>query len=419
MPNELFRTIKQIIKQTMDAAKLTDIAFGTITSMSPVTVQVDADAKLTLSSEYLIFFDPGHLQLNGTNSSCESGSINADVQANAYYEVGDKVVLIRLMGGNRYLVLGVRGNGQPTPDSGGDLPGGGGASNHNLSQDVLKYEDTVKRIAEKYGMSDYVPLILAIMMQESGGKGTDPMQASECEFNTKYPHTPGAITDPEYSIECGVQMIKKMLQDCGVKSPTDMQNIYMALQCYNYGPGFRLGRADGKWSGCSTWSQEAANAYHNATGEGDNLYVSHVMRYYQVDKSSGSSASGSSNWAKLKAEGEKYLGVPYVFGGSSPSGFDCSGFVSYVYTHSGVKNLPRTTAQGLYDNYCKPINASAAQPGDLVFFQGTYNAGRTITHVGIYAGNGQMLNASGDKVQYTSLNNSYWKAHLYGYGRVV
>ena len=67
MPNELFRTIKQIIKQTMDAAKLTDIAFGTITSMSPVTVQVDADAKLTLSSEYLIFFDPGHLQLNGTN----------------------------------------------------------------------------------------------------------------------------------------------------------------------------------------------------------------------------------------------------------------------------------------------------------------------------------------------------------------
>lgn len=115
-------------------------------------------------------------------------------------------------------------------------------------------------------------------------------------------------------------------------------------------------------------------------------------------------------------EAEKYIGMPYVWGGSSPStSFDCSGFVCYVYTTTGVCNMDRLTAQGIYD-ICTPISAEQAQPGDLVFFKGTYNTSE-VSHVGIYAGNGQMLHC-GDPIQYTSINTPYWQSHLFAFGRV-
>lgn len=120
---------------------------------------------------------------------------------------------------------------------------------------------------------------------------------------------------------------------------------------------------------------------------------------------------------KLFAEAEKYLGMPYVFGGSTPeTSFDCSGFVCYATTHSGVFNLPRTTAQGIY-NQCIKISPSEAKRGDIIFFQGTYNAGETITHVGFYAGDGKMLHC-GNPIQYASVNSQYWASHFYAYGRL-
>lgn len=120
---------------------------------------------------------------------------------------------------------------------------------------------------------------------------------------------------------------------------------------------------------------------------------------------------------KLFAEAEKYIGMPYVFGGSSPeTSFDCSGFVCYATTHSGVFNLPRTTAQGIY-NQCIKISPSEAKRGDIIFFQGTYNAGETVTHVGFYAGDGKMLHC-GNPIQYASVNSSYWASHFYAYGRL-
>lgn len=116
-------------------------------------------------------------------------------------------------------------------------------------------------------------------------------------------------------------------------------------------------------------------------------------------------------------EAEKYLGYPYVWGGSTPAtSFDCSGFVSWVYTHSGVHNLPRTTAQGIF-NQCTVVSASEAKPGDLVFFKDTYPTSNTVTHIGIYVGNGRMLHC-GDPIQYTSLNKTYWQQHFYAYGRL-
>lgn len=119
----------------------------------------------------------------------------------------------------------------------------------------------------------------------------------------------------------------------------------------------------------------------------------------------------------LMEEAAKYLGYPYVWGGSSPStSFDCSGFVCWVFTNSGVHNLPRTTAQGIYDQ-CTPVSASDAKAGDIIFFTGTYNSAGAVSHVGIYCGNGTMIHC-GDPISYASINSPYWQSHFYSFGRL-
>ena len=119
----------------------------------------------------------------------------------------------------------------------------------------------------------------------------------------------------------------------------------------------------------------------------------------------------------LMEEAAKYLGYPYVWGGSSPStSFDCSGFVCWVFTNSGVHNLPRTTAQGIYDQ-CTPVSASEAKAGDIIFFTGTYNSAGAVSHVGIYCGNGVMIHC-GDPIKYASINTPYWQSHFYSFGRL-
>lgn len=121
-------------------------------------------------------------------------------------------------------------------------------------------------------------------------------------------------------------------------------------------------------------------------------------------------------FAAMIAEAEKYLGYPYVWGGSSPStSFDCSGFVCWVINKSGVGSVGRTTATGLF-NSCSHIPPDEAQPGDLIFFQGTYDTSGA-SHVGIYVGNGMMIHC-GSPIQYTSINTSYWQSHFLGYGRL-
>lgn len=120
----------------------------------------------------------------------------------------------------------------------------------------------------------------------------------------------------------------------------------------------------------------------------------------------------------LFEEAEKYLGMPYVWGGSNPgTSFDCSGFVSYVFTNSGVYNIGRLTAQGIYD-ISEPISPEEARPGDIIFFTGTYATSDPVTHLGIYAGDGMMIHC-GDPIQYTSVNSAYWQSHFYGFGRLL
>ena len=120
------------------------------------------------------------------------------------------------------------------------LFGGGGGSNAYtpVSAEVEAYEPLIQKYAKQYGIPEYVELIKAVMMQESGGRGLDPMQAAEGSFNTRYPHEPNGIQDPEYSIQCGVQELKAALISAEVENPIDMEHIKLALQGYNFGNGY-------------------------------------------------------------------------------------------------------------------------------------------------------------------------------------
>ena len=162
--------------------------------------------------------------------------------------------------------------------------------------------------------------------------------------------------------------------------------------------------------GKTVTAEEKANAQR--------IYV--LAKYGQVSPGSGlppGAAMGDGSYAALIAEGEKYLGFPYVWGGSTPqTSFDCSGFVCWVYTQSGVYNLPRTTAAGIY-NQCAIVPREEARPGDLIFFTQTYACDGPVSHVGIYVGGGKMLHC-GSPIQYTSTETDYWKSHYYAVGRL-
>lgn len=126
-------------------------------------------------------------------------------------------------------------------------------------------------------------------------------------------------------------------------------------------------------------------------------------------------ALADEQFAAMIAEAEKYLGYPYVWGGANPStSFDCSGFVSWVVNHTGW-NFGRLTADGLL-GVCTPVSSANARPGDLIFFQGTYNTSGA-SHVGIYVGNGMMIHC-GDPISYANINTSYWQSHFYTFGRL-
>ena len=153
-----------------------------------------------------------------------------------------------------------------------------------LNVQVENYRATVKEIAAEYGMEEYVDLILAIMQIESGGNGNDPMQASESKFNTRYPHTPGAILDPLYSIECGVQELKECLDLAGVEDPQDLEAIKVALQGYNFGTDYISWIEE---NNDGVWSLETSDAYAEMmcerlgwTSYGDPHYATKVMGYY-------------------------------------------------------------------------------------------------------------------------------------------
>ena len=154
-----------------------------------------------------------------------------------------------------------------------------------VTEEVKAYEPLIQQYAREHGIGDYVLLIQAVMMQESGGRGTDPMQASECGYNTRYPHAPGSIADPEYSINVGIQNLADCLSVAQCESPMDMDAIKLALQGYNYGQGYITWAMNkyGEYSKANAveFSINAAERY-GWSSYGDMNYVPHVLRYYPL-----------------------------------------------------------------------------------------------------------------------------------------
>ena len=151
-----------------------------------------------------------------------------------------------------------------------------------VSDEVKAYAGLIQIYAVEHGIPEYGELIMAVMMQESGGRGDDPMQSSECAFNTEYPNHPNGITDPEYSINVGIQALADVLSLAGVTDIEDRDNLYIALQAYNFGPGY-ISYANNNGG----HSELVALAFSKMMAErmgwesyGDLYYVQHVMRYF-------------------------------------------------------------------------------------------------------------------------------------------
>lgn len=160
-----------------------------------------------------------------------------------------------------------------------------------LSEEVLSYESEIRSYAVSYGIEEYVPLIEAVMQQESGGRGTDVMQASESHFNERYERVPGSIDDPDYSIEVGVHYLSECLKKAQCRGPWDITRLRLALQGYNYGYGY-IEWALEKDGG---YTEENAKAFSEKMKKqlewdvyGDTEYPAHVLRYYSWQNNSES-----------------------------------------------------------------------------------------------------------------------------------
>lgn len=165
-----------------------------------------------------------------------------------------------------------------------------------VSADVERYSDKIEKYAEQYGISEYVAVIKCVMMAESGGRGTDVMQCSECPYNEKYSNKPNSITDVDYSIEIGIKYFAECLKQAECNSPSDMARVSLALQGYNYGNGY-IGWAIKNYGGYSQANaQEFSNIMRAKLGwssYGNPNYVSAVLKYYLDTSMSG---SGSAGW---------------------------------------------------------------------------------------------------------------------------
>lgn len=153
-----------------------------------------------------------------------------------------------------------------------------------ISDAVLAYQPQVDKYCGQYKIAEYSALVLAVMQQESGGAGNDPMQCSESPYNLKYPRQPGGIVDPDYSIMVGVQYLASCLKAAGCTSPEDIAKISLALQGYNFGGGYiTWAQAKGGYTATNAAEFSEMKAQQMGwTGYGDTEYVAHVLRYYSI-----------------------------------------------------------------------------------------------------------------------------------------
>ena len=309
---------------------------------------------------------------------------------------------------------------------------GNSQSSEALSAEVLAHTPAIQKYASEFGIPEYVPAIQAIMMQESGGRGTDPMQASECPYNTQYPNTPGAIQDADYSIKVGIQYYADCVREAGCESPQDMDKLKLSWQGYNYGNGY-ISWALEKFGGYSEanalqFSQEQAAA-HGWSGYGDPEYVPHVMRYY----SGGGWFAGLFGNGQLVTIAKSQLGNEggekfWSWWGFTERQEWCACFVSWCADQAGLiqkEAVPKFSvctdgvawfqAKGKWQS-----GGSVPTPGTIIFFD--WNHDGASDHVGIVEScDGTTVHTiegnSGDAVK----QNSYTvnSRFILGYGLVA
>ena len=308
---------------------------------------------------------------------------------------------------------------------------GGGSDSTSytpVSAEVEAYTPLIQKYAKQYGIPEYVELIKAVMMQESGGKGSDPMQAAEGSFNKKYPHQPNGIKDPEYSIECGVQELKAALTSAEVESPIDMERIKLALQGYNFGNGYI------SWAKTNYGGYSYANAVEFSAMQaarlgwekyGDTQYPAHVLRYYPYGRaftSGGNQAIVEVALTQLGNEGGQPYWSWYGFGGRVEW---CACFASWCadqcgYLESGI--IPKFSLCSDGVNWFKGKGQwqdknYEPQAGDLIFFD--WGSNGSIDHVGIVekCENGMVYTVEGNSGD-ACKQQSYpvGSGSIYGYG---
>lgn len=271
--------------------------------------------------------------------------------------------------------------------------GDSSSSNYTaVSAEVEAYDPLIRQYAKEYGMDAYVELIKAVMMQESGGRGNDPMQASEGPYNTKYPKTPNGITSPDYSIQCGIQELKSCLDKAGCENPVDMERIRLGLQGYNYGHGYIT------WAINKDGGYTVANAIEFSdiqaeklgwSSYGDKQYVAHVLRYYPYGNYNYGVGNGAIVQSAL-AEMGQVGGQPYWswYGFTSRVEW-CACFVSWNaeklgYISSGI--IPKFASCQMGANWFKEKGvwqgrSYVPSAGDIIFFD--WNGDGHTEHVGI------------------------------------
>lgn len=308
--------------------------------------------------------------------------------------------------------------------------GGGSDSNSYtpVSAEVEAYEPIIQKYAKEYGIPEYVELIKAVMMQESGGRGLDPMQAAEGSFNTKYPHEPNGIKDPEYSIQCGVQELKAALTSAEVESPIDMEHIKLALQGYNFGNGYI------SWAKTNYGGYSYANAVEFSTMQasrlgwssyGDTQYVAHVLRYYPYGRAFTAGGNQAIVEVALTQVGNQG-GQPYW----SWYGFNsrvewCACFVSWCadqcgYIESGL--VPKFAgcvdgANWFKSNGKWQDRTYEPKAGDIIFFD--WEGDGTTDHVGIVekCENGTVYTVEGNSGDACKQRQyAVGSSNIYGYG---
>lgn len=285
-----------------------------------------------------------------------------------------------------------------------------------VSAEVLALKPAFLEAMKEIGMPEkYIDLLLAICMQESGGRVEDVMQSSESMGHDR----PNQI-DKKTSVKQGTKVLWNNIKAIGEDRVNESEDrLKTAVQAYNFGGGFITFMQPHDHKYTKLYAQQFSAKYASIYGwasYGDSDYIDHVWRYLKKGGKKGSSPV-TGDFKKILDSIVPFEGQPYVFGGKNPSmGFDCSGIISWAYAQHGITFPSYTVTQW---EQSVPVDKSEAKAGDLIFFRGTYGAPDFISHIEFYIDETTMFGSNSSGVGYHTHNDPYWQQHFAGIRRLV